>query len=254
MDTSVKIQIIRYEEIDSTNLEVTRLSEQGAAEGTVVVADSQTAGRGRRGRTWLSPQGEALYMSLLLRPKFAPNEAASLTLVMALAVMEALEEIIPNGCRIKWPNDIVVDGKKVCGILTEMGLQGQEIAHVVIGVGINLNQTNFDEEIAKTATSLKIKTGKYVDRFALLDKVVYYFKRNYEIFLQTCDMRLLVDKYNGFLINCGKEVRVLDPQGEYEGIAQGINEKGELLVEKHSKEIVAVYAGEVSVRGIYGYV
>lgn len=250
----METRILHYEGIDSTNLEVTRLSQKGAAEGTVVVADVQTAGRGRRGRAWDSPKGEALYMSLLLRPTFAPDKAATLTLVMALAVMEAIAEIVPDGCGIKWPNDIVIDGKKVCGILTEMELQGQEIAHVVIGVGINLNQTSFAEEIAKTATSLRLKTGKTIERFALLDKVVYYFKRNYEVFLQTCDMRILVDKYNGFLVNCGKEVRVLDPQGEYEGVARGINEKGELLVEKHSKELVSVYAGEVSVRGIYGYV
>lgn len=250
----MNIKIISYEEIDSTNLEIARLAEQGAEEGTIVVADAQTAGRGRRGRLWASPKGEALYMSLLLRPHFEPDKASMLTLVMALAVMEAITEILPDGCGIKWPNDIVVDGQKVCGILTEMSLQGQEIGHVVIGVGINLNQTSFEEEIANVATSLKIKTGKCVDRFALLEKVVYYFKQNYEIFLRTCDMSLLVEKYNGFLVNCGKEVRVLDPQGEFEGIAQGIDETGELLVEKSSNQVVSVYAGEVSVRGIYGYV
>lgn len=251
----MEIKIISYEEIDSTNLEVTRLSEQGSPEGTVVVADAQTAGRGRRGRSWSSPKGEALYMSLLLRPTFVPDKASMLTLVMALAVQEAIADINSDVCcMIKWPNDIVIGGKKLCGILTEMSLQGQEIKHVVIGVGINLNQTDFEEEIAKTATSLKNETGKCIDRFALLEKVVYYFKQNYEIFLETCDMSQIVDKYNRFLVNRGKEVRVLDPQGEYAGVAKGINEKGELLVEKSSGELISVYAGEVSVRGIYGYV
>ena len=249
----MNINIISYEEIDSTNVEVTRLSEQGAPEGTVVVAKAQTAGRGRRGRSWASPKGEALYMSLLLRPSFATDKASALTLVMAIAVRETIGELVQSGCYIKWPNDIVINGKKVCGILTEMTLQGSEIGHVVIGVGVNVNQLDFANELADTATSLRLETGKAVEQLALLDRVLYYFERNYEVFLRTCDMRELVDKYNQLLVNCGKEVRVLDPKGDFEGVAQGINETGELLVKKYSGELVAVYAGEVSVRGIYGY-
>ena len=229
--------LVYHKETGSTNLDVKVLAEEGKPEGTLVVADMQTTGRGRRGRAWISPSGEAIYMSLLLRPDCNPDKASALTLVMALAVVEALEEIDPDGCGIKWPNDVVMNGKKVCGILTEMSAELDAIHYVVVGVGINVNQPSIEGELADRATSLYME-----------------LEQEYEIFQKTYDLSGLVDTYNKYLLNREKKVRVLDPKGEYEGIACSINEKGELLVEKEDGEIVAVYAGEVSVRGIYGYV
>ena len=177
-----------------------------------------------------------------------------MTLVMALAVVEALEEIDPDGCGIKWPNDVVMNGKKVCGILTEMSAELDAIHYVVVGVGINVNQPSFEGELADRATSLYMELGHKVNRSRFIARVMHYFEQEYEIFQKTYDLSGLVDTYNKYLLNREKKVRVLDPKGEYEGIARSINEKGELLVEKEDGEIVAVYAGEVSVRGIYGYV
>ncbi len=246
--------VVFYEITDSTNVQAKRLAEQGAAQGTLVVAEEQTAGRGRRGRDWRSPAGSNIYFTLLLRPEYTTDCASMVTLVMALAVREAVQEICGTDVGIKWPNDVVVGGKKVTGILTEMSLEGMEIQHVVIGVGINVKEQTFPAEIADKATSLEEAAGKSVSRAALLQKIMEHFEVDYEKFLQTKDLFLLKQGYNGALVNLGREVRVLDPAGEYGGTALGINEKGELLVRTADGSVKEVYAGEVSVRGIYGYV
>lgn len=246
--------LLFYEETDSTNLDAKRLAEEGAENGTLVVANMQTAGRGRRGRTWISPAGESVYMSLLLRPVCKPEQASALTLVMALAVLEAVEELKPDCAGIKWPNDIVINGKKICGILTEMSLEKSAIRHVIIGVGINTNQTSFAEEISDTATSILRETGEKVERGQLIGRVMHHFEQLYAKFEKTWDLTEMLDRYNQYLLNKDRQVRVLDPKGEYEGVALGINTQGELLVKKQDGEFIEVYAGEVSVRGIYGYV
>lgn len=246
--------LVFHRETGSTNLDAKMLADEGAVTGTLVVADMQTAGRGRRGRDWVSPAGKDIYMSLLLRPLCRPEKASALTLVMALAVLEAIEEIVPGCIGIKWPNDIVMNGKKICGILTEMSAELDGIHYVVIGVGINVNQTEFDEELRERATSLMIETKSTVNRSSLVGRVMHYFEKNYELFEKSWDLSGLMERYNTFLANKDKEVRVLDPKGEYDGVARGINEKGELVVERSDGEKVLVYAGEVSVRGIYGYV
>ena len=255
MDTQwVGKNLVFRKETGSTNMDAKVLAEEGAPAGTLVVADMQTAGRGRRGRGWVSAAGLDIYMSLLLRPTCMPQQASSLTLVMALAVLEAVAELVPSGVGIKWPNDIVVNGKKLCGILTEMSAELDGIHYVVTGVGINTNRTELDEEIRAHATSLMIETMHPVNRAKLIARVMRYYEKDYALFAHSWDLTELLERYNAFLVNMDKEVRVLDPKGEYEGIARGINEKGELIVERESGERELVYAGEVSVRGIYGYI
>jgi BirA family biotin operon repressor/biotin-[acetyl-CoA-carboxylase] ligase len=248
--------LVFHRETGSTNLDAKKLADEGAASGALVVADMQTAGRGRRGRDWVSPAGKDIYMTLMLRPECRPDRASALTLVMALAVLEAIREFMPLECQvgIKWPNDIVINNKKTCGILTEMSAELDGIHYVVIGVGINVNQTEFADEIKANATSMLIENGTKINRSKLVARVMHYFEEDYEIFAKTWDLTGLVDKYNKYLVNCGKEVRVLDPKGEYDAYAEGINENGELIVKrKDNGETVLVYAGEVSVRGVYGY-
>lgn len=248
-------KLVFRRETGSTNLDAKALAEKGEAAGAVVVADMQTAGRGRRGRGWVSPSGKDIYMSLMLRPQCRPEKASVLTLVMAVAVLEAVQELIPQTCSIKWPNDIVINNRKVCGILTEMSAELDGIHYVVIGAGINVNQEQMAMEIQDKATSLYIEGGETIRRAPLVARVLHCFEENYAVFEQNWDFSGLVDKYNRYLVNRNREVRVLDPKGEYDGIARGINENGELIVERKSdKETVLVYAGEVSVRGIYGYV
>ena len=243
----------------STNNDAKRMGENGDPHGTVVAADIQTAGKGRRGRSWQSLPGTALSFTILLRPDFAPDKASMITLVMALSVAEAVEEMTGAGAGIKWPNDIVMNRKKICGMLTEMTMTPEmdEIQYVVAGAGINVNNASpeeFLEEVRPAATSLRIETGRQFSRAELLNSVLLRFEDNYDIFLKTLDLSGLRERYQSHLLNMGARVRVLDPAGEFTGVSQGIDDRGELIVVKENGERVPVYAGEVSVRGLYGYV
>ena len=242
-----------FETIDSTNLKVKELAAADALHGTLVTADAQQAGIGRRGRSWSSEKEAGIYMSMLLRPELEANKASMLTLVAALAVESAIAETLRCQPMIKWPNDLVLNKKKICGILTEMTLKGAEIDYVVIGIGINVNNKAFPEEIVQTASSLSIELGGEIDRELLITEVWKQFAVYYEQFMQTKDLSLLKQQYENALINKEEKVKVLDPLGEYTGIAKGITNTGELIVDAEG-ELMHVSGGEVSVRGIYGYV
>ena len=239
-------------EIDSTNLWIKRLAKEGAPEGTLALAEFQSAGRGRLGRSWEVPEGTSVMMSILLRPKFEPQYAPMLTLVMGMAVAKAVKTL-GFDVRIKWPNDVVVSHKKICGILTEMGVRDGKIDYAVIGVGINVNIREFPEEMADKATSLYLESGKEFDRSQIPGLVMEAFEEYYEKFAATCDLSGLKEEYESILANYNQPVRVLAKE-PYEGVARGITDGGELLVEKTDGTIVAVSAGEVSVRGLYSYV
>ena len=247
-------KIVCYEQTDSTNNRAKDAGEQGAEHGALFIAEHQTAGKGRRGRTWVSPSGNSIYMTLLLRPHIHPNQAPMLTLVMGLSVAEAISQTTNEKAEIKWPNDIVVNKKKICGILTEMSLEMHDINYVVVGVGINVNQREYPDEVKETATSLYMESGHRYKRSVIIAEVLKQFEKNYEMFMQTGDLSGLKEQYNACLINRGKMVKVLDPNGEYEAEAEGISENGELIVALPDGEKRHIFAGEVSVRGIYGYV
>lgn len=245
--------IYYYDVTDSTNLRANRLAEEGAPHGTLVVADAQEAGRGRRGRAWDSVGGISIYMTLLLKPDIDSANASMLTLVAAMAVSEGIRRVTGLDAKIKWPNDIVVNGKKVCGILTEMSAQMDYVNHIVIGIGINVHNESFPEEIASTATSLLMESGKRWNRAELIEAVWEAFEDYYEVYLATQDLKGLRNGYDALLVNKGQRVRVLDPKEPFEGVAQGVTDRGELIVDTwESRKLVS--SGEVSVRGIYGYV
>lgn len=243
-----------FSEIDSTNVTASRLGMEGAKHGTLVLADKQTGGRGRRGRTWESPGGKNLYFSLLLRPQIALEKASMLTLLMAVSVTRALESMSEAAAGIKWPNDILIHGKKICGILTELHVEKGRIGHVVVGVGINVKSQNFQGELEDKASDLETECGKEIDRTRLLACIMACFEKDLEAFEACGDLEPFAEFYHAHLLNLNAHVRVLDSQHPFEGIAKGITPTGELLVERADKELVQVYAGEVSVRGLQGYV
>lgn len=240
--------------LDSTNLWAKQLAEAGAEAGTLAVAETQTRGRGRRGRAWTSPEGKNIYMTLVLRPEIQPQDAPMLTLVMGLSAAQAAARVTGLSAGIKWPNDVVLEKKKICGILTEMSVQAEYVDYVVIGVGINVNQEHFPEELEDKATSLRIQAGKKFRRAEIAAAVLEEFEKNYETFLKTCDLSGLQEAYGRHLLNRDQEVRILEKEGEWRGTARGINRSGELLVELPDGKIRTVFAGEVSVRGLYSYV
>lgn len=255
MDTKWAGQNVCYfDKIDSTNIRAKQMGEEGAPHGTLIAADYQGAGRGRRGRMWESPSGSSIYMSLLIRPDIPPLNAPMLTLVMALSAADGLKECTGLDVQIKWPNDIVANGKKLAGILTEMSTEIDYINYVVIGIGINVNMREMQKDIEETATSVRIETGQVTRRSEVIASIMKKFEENYEKFLETQDLQALQEQYNHLLINKNKEVRILGANKEFTGYALGINEKGELQVKKEDGTIKSIFSGEVSVRGMYGYV
>lgn len=247
-------ELLYYEELDSTNAEVKRLAEQGiAVDGTAIFADMQTAGRGRSGRVWHSPSNGNLYMSVLVKPDFEVDKASMLTLLMAYGIATVLKERGVDAA-IKWPNDLVLSGKKICGILTELHYR-EELGHyLIIGVGLNLSREKLPEELNDLAGSIYEAPVTSAERKELAKKILFRFRELYEQFREEKNLAFVRDEYNDMLVNVGRQVRVLDPIEEYAGIAYGIDEDGRLCVKKEDGEEVFVFAGEVSVRGIYGYV
>ncbi len=247
-------EVLYFDTIDSTNTKAQELAEKGYPSGTLVVADKQESGKGRRGRSWVSPSGTGIFMTLMIKPDINPNNASMLTLVAALAVAKAITSVTGEEAMIKWPNDIVVNSKKVCGILTEMNAQFDYINHIVVGIGINVHNESFPEEISQMASSIMIEAGgKRFHRAQIIAETMSYFEQYYDTFLKTQDLSALVREYDELLVNRNKSVRVLDPKEPFDGKAMGITPKGELIVDTwESRKLVS--SGEVSVRGIYGYV
>ena len=245
-------KIIYLNEVDSTNNYAKKVSDSLNAD-FLVVSDMQTLGKGRLGRSWDSPSGSSIFMSLCIKPDIAIEKASIITLVMAVSLCEAIEEIYSIEPLIKWPNDIVFNSKKISGILTEMSSDMDGIKYIISGVGINVNNKDFPDNIKETASSLFLETGILMDRARLIASTVYHFYNNFNIFLKTEDMTNLKEKYEKHLANIGKEVKILDPKNKYTATALGIDESGALLVNTDGK-IKRIISGEVSVRGLYGYV
>ncbi len=245
--------VIFFEEVDSTNRLLMQMAAQGASHGTLAVAELQTAGRGRRGRSWYSPKGSGIWMSLLLRPEIAAEKTPMLTLCAALAAYDALTPLA-QGCRIKWPNDIVLNGKKVCGILTELGFDPDGSCFVVIGIGINVNTPAFAEELADVAASFYTETGRTFDRAPLIGRLWQAFEKYYEMFLAAGNLAPLKEIYNSRLVNIGKTVRIEGVKIRETGTSLGIDDEGALGVMLENGVTRYVTSGEVSVRGVLGYI
>ena len=199
-------------------------------------------------------------MSVLLRPKITPDKASMLTIVTACSTAKGIKKYFENegaSCpdiQIKWPNDLVVNGKKLAGILTEMSTQIDYIIYVTVGIGINANTKKFPEELKDHATSLYLECGHMVKRASVIASIMKCFEEDYRLFLETEDLSGLMETYMSMLVNRDRDVLVLDPSGTYKAKALGIDKNGELIVRREDGTSEHVYAGEVSVRGVYGYV
>lgn len=243
--------VLAFDRVPSTN-QVLKENMDERPHGMLAIAEEQTMGKGRRGRAWQSPPGTGIWMSLLLKNMRQPELGPMVTIVAALAVERAIGETLGD-VRIKWPNDIVIRGKKVCGILTEMSAEVDYVHGIVVGIGINVHQTEFPEELSETATSLYLETGKHFSRPELVERILRHFEKLYELFLRDGDVRSLCEEYNGALVNAGEKIRVIAGEESFTGIGQGIDSRGRLLVQTDGG-VRTVRSGEVSVRGVYGYV
>jgi BirA family biotin operon repressor/biotin-[acetyl-CoA-carboxylase] ligase len=234
------------EETGSTNDQARRLAEAGAGEGVVVLAEKQLQGRGRMKRPWVSPEGTGLWFSVLLRPEILPEEAVGVVFLSASAVCGALKEYTKLPCFLKWPNDILLEGKKICGILAETGGTSDRINYVVLGVGINVNQrrSDFPEELRRKAGSLAAASGSEWDRTALLQEVLRGLEREYEDFLQYGFIHTL-NRWKSLCGMLNRHVRIDCGGTVVSGIARDVDERGRLLVET-PEGVRRISAGDVS--------
>jgi BirA family biotin operon repressor/biotin-[acetyl-CoA-carboxylase] ligase len=246
--------IYYYESINSTNRRAKdiALEEQ---EGTVIVAEEQVDGKGRLGRDWISPKGKGIWMSIILKPEVDPIKVAKITLIGAAAVYKGLNNMNIDST-IKWPNDILIDGKKICGILTEMSCELNMINYVVMGIGINVNldENNIPEDLREKATSIKISQKKSVNRKELLANILNEFE---ELYIPFKDKGNISESINICRENCaliGKEVKIIKGEKIKIGRALDINEDGQLVIEFKDGVVENVFSGEVSVRGLDGYI
>ena len=249
-------QVVCLEIVDSTNTEVKRRAADGALEGLAVLADQQTGGRGRRGRSFQSPPGQGLYLSVLLRPPVPPAQAVNLTAWVAVAVCDGIEEACGIRPGIKWPNDIIWDGKKLCGILTEMELEGETgtLQWVIPGIGTNVTQQpeDFSPDVRPVAASLAM-TGHPVTRARLAVCQLRALDRMYRDFLDGNQARWL-ERYRQNCITLGRQVLLVRGDRREEAFAEAIGEDFSLVVRHPDGTRETVSSGEVSVRGLLGYV
>ena len=237
-----------HKELNSTNDTARELASKGAKEGFAVVADSQTKGKGRLGRSWESPAGVNIYTSIVLRPSIMPLFAPQLTLVSAVAVAEAISKYSQKTPEVKWPNDILINSKKVAGILTEMNSETDRINFVIIGIGVNINMTRkmFPEELRPMATSLKEEIGKEISRIDFIQTLYLNLETWYKRYLKH-GFEPICKAWTGYFNMAGKVVKVRQMDKAIEGVAMGIDDNGALLLREKNGNITRIISGDVEI-------
>jgi BirA family transcriptional regulator, biotin operon repressor / biotin---[acetyl-CoA-carboxylase] ligase len=235
-----------FSEIDSTNRLAFKLASQGGEEGEIVLAERQTEGKGRLGRRWFSPPSSNLYLSIILRPRLEPADAPQLTLTSAVALADTVHAFLGRPPAIKWPNDILVDGKKLAGILTESSVDHERLHFIVVGIGVNLNLTAelLPEELRTIATSLLILTERSVDRNAFAGELIRSLDRCYGE-LEQRGFPFIAERWEGFFELKGRKVKVEMGERQLLGTAKGIDRDGALIVERAGGVLERVIAGDV---------
>lgn len=248
--------LICYETIDSTNTRLKELAQQGAKAGTVVVANEQTAGKGRLGRNFQSDKNDGIYLSILIQPNGGLEQISEITAWVAVCVARAIERVVQVIPGIKWVNDIVLEGKKVGGILTELSVEGEsgKIQYLVVGIGINVHNVpeSFPEELRQKASSIAAQTGKKINRAQLAAAMIEELDEMFHVWPNQKEEYLSYYRKN--CVTLQKQVRLLRGGEERTGFAKGITEEFHLLVEYEDGSTEDISSGEVSVRGMYGYV
>ena len=235
-----------FEETGSTNVKAFELARAGAPEGTVVMAESQSTGKGRIGRRWESPAGVNIYLSVILRPPVAPQNAPGLTFLAAVATAEAIAAFCPMRPIVKWPNDVLIEGGKAAGILLEMDAEPDRVHFVIVGIGINVNATRemFPEYIRNTATSLREKAGREIDRTALAARLLTGMETWYKVYLSR-GFSPVLDEWKAYFGFKGSVVKVTSFDNIIKGRCLGVDDAGALILEKDSGEVVKVLSGDV---------
>lgn len=238
-----------FKELSSTNDFAKTRANEGSPEATLVVAEKQSSGRGRMGRPWVAPAGSGIWLSLVLRPAIMPAQAAQLTFVSAVAVCQAVREFTGLKATIKWPNDLMLEDKKICGILTELSAEIDRINHVVVGIGLNVNQKkeDFSSDIRDKATSLFLASGRRYRRLDLLVNILKIYDDIYHKY-QKQGFSYILEKWRELNSTLGYDVNVISQEETYHGQAVDIDEEGQLVVKTSYGELRYVMVGDISIR------
>jgi BirA family transcriptional regulator, biotin operon repressor / biotin---[acetyl-CoA-carboxylase] ligase len=239
-------RLYHFFKTDSTNRVALELGHSGEPEGAVVLAEEQTAGRGRAGRSWQSDRAAGIYVTLLLRPKLSPVQAPLLTMMAGLSAHAAIQAVTGLTPDLKWPNDLLIRGKKIGGILTEMHAEPSQVRFVIVGIGLNVNQEKFPGELGQTATSLRIETGKHESRLELLVRLLREFESDYNRFLRE-GPPAVTGKFEAVSSYAkGKRVRVASGTVNFSGVTAGLGPEGLLQVKRDDGQVVTVISGDVT--------
>lgn len=251
---SLNPRVVYMKTVDSTNSLAMMLAARGAAHGTVVTADMQTSGRGRKGREWHSPPGSNLYLSMILRPPVPPAEASQIPILTVMASIRALRRLAPDlTCSVKWPNDIYCGGKKISGTLCEMKAEMDSVDHVVVGTGINVNTDPSKENMPETATSLFMETGRRYIRAELAAMLLEDFQRAYDAWIAEGSLEPFIPEWESCSLLLGRQVDVRTATKIVTGTAMGIAENGALKLQLRDGTRRLIYAGDATLHGEYGH-
>ena len=232
--------------VDSTNGTLRELARRGAGEGTTVVAEQQFRGRGRRGRQWFSPAGGGIYLSLLARPKLSPTKCTGITLLTAAAVGRAIENLSGLIPEIKWPNDLLLEGRKVCGILAESGGDDKEKRYLILGIGINVGGDYFPPNLENQAISLRMAGARNLDRAELISEILGELEKFYRDFKAGGDLSQVLDFCRLHSATIGRRVQAIGAEGKISGLALDLEEDGGLRIRRDNGEHLVIHSGEVT--------
>lgn len=239
-------QIKLLDTTTSTQEDIRRWAEQGAENGALVVSEEQTVGRGRQGRKWISPSGKGIWMSLLLKPNLPLADASRLTLLSAVAVCRAIRQVTGINVGIKWPNDLLVNGKKICGILVESAGEDGKIRYCVVGIGIDVNlvEADYPHELLDVASSLKMESNQHYDRAQIIGAVIKEMELLMNCFLEE-GFSPIANLWEALSVTLGRTITVRTSQGELVGVAEELDSSGALQLRRQNGQIETVYSGEI---------
>lgn len=243
--------VLHFETIDSTNDYAKKIGNE-LRDGSVIISEEQTKGKGRLGRVWESKAGEGIWMSIILKPNIIPNKAPFITLIAGASIVKALN-ILGVDAKIKWPNDITINNKKLSGILTELSAEIERVNYIVVGIGMNVKDTDFEEELQDKATSL-YKENYNVSRVDIVKEILCQFEKLYLDYIEKDDKKEVLDICRQYSAIINKEIYVIKNDQKELVDCIGINEEGNLIIKNKYGNLEEIMSGEVSIRGVKGYV
>ena len=243
--------VLHFETIDSTNDYAKKIGNE-LRDGSVIISEEQTKGKGRLGRVWESKAGEGIWMSIILKPNIIPNKAPFITLIAGASIVKALN-ILGVDAKIKWPNDITINNKKLSGILTELSAEIERVNYIVVGIGMNVKDTDFEEELQDKATSL-YKENYNVSRDDIVKEILCQFEKLYLDYIEKDDKKEVLDICRQYSAIINKEIYVIKNDQKELVDCIGINEEGNLIIKNKDGKLEEIMSGEVSIRGVKGYV